>query len=368
MAQNKGTFRSLKIGDTIGILGGGQLGRMLAMAAARLGFKVHIYNPIADCPACQIAHAATVAAYDDEHALCAFADAVDVITYEFENIPISVINTIESQKTFSVYPNKRALEISQDRLQEKQFFCDLGLSTTVFYPINDLQDLVEITGQRMSLPAILKTRRFGYDGKGQYTILSSAAKDLQQALNAVNNVPCILETKVDFQAEISVIVARGFNGDIVCYDVGENIHKNGILQRTSVPAKVPKTIQQTAVINAGQIARALDYCGVLGVEFFVMKDDLLVNEIAPRVHNSGHWTQNGCVVDQFEQHIRAIIGWPLGNGQRHSNVIMHNLIGTEIDRIHSLMSMPKAAVHVYGKSTVRAGRKMGHVNHVSKCF
>ncbi len=349
----------LPTGSTIGILGGGQLGRMLAAAAARLGYKTHIFEPGA-APAADVAAAWTQARYDDTEALHRFAAACDVITFEFENIPAPALDILSAQTPLS--PSRRALEVSQDRLVEKTFLTDLGLTTAPFAPIDgpsDLDTALQVTGT----PAILKTRRFGYDGKGQARVMASS--DAQAALALLEGAPAIAEGFVSFSREISVIAARGRDGSVSAYDPGENVHEDGILATTTIPARVPTHLRTDAVLIASRILNALDYVGVLGVELFVTRRGLVVNEIAPRVHNSGHWTQAGCAVDQFEQHIRAITGWPLGDGGRHADVIMENLIGDDIARASSLAGDAGVQVHLYGKTETRPGRKMGHINRIT---
>lgn len=347
----------LKAGSVIGILGGGQLGRMLAMAAANLGYKAHIFEPGA-APAADVAHAWTQAPYDNLDALRAFAEACDVITFEFENIPADALDVIAA--TTPLYPDRRALETSQDRLIEKAFLRDLGLKTAPYAPVSgDIQDVLGTSG----VPAILKTRRFGYDGKGQARVMDLS--EAEAALASLEGAPAIAEGFVDFSKEISVIAARGQDGSVAAFDPGENVHRDGILDTTTVPAKIPASLRMDAVLIASQILNALNYVGVLGVELFVTPQGLIVNEIAPRVHNSGHWTQAGCAVDQFEQHIRAVTGWPLGDGGRHANVVMENLIGDDIDRAPAFASEASVQVHLYGKGETRAGRKMGHINRVT---
>ncbi|MGR3342391.1 MAG: 5-(carboxyamino)imidazole ribonucleotide synthase [Paracoccaceae bacterium] len=346
-------------GATIGILGGGQLGRMLSVAAARLGFKCHIFEPDPEPPAGQVAHRVTTAAYDDTAALRAFASSVDVITYEFENIPTSALDTLEA--TRPVRPSREALRVSQDRLTEKQFLQQLGLLTAPFAAVQTLADL-ETAISIVGTPSILKSRRFGYDGKGQVRVM--AASDALNAIAELAGAPAILEAFIDFNREVSVIGARGADGQIACYDPGENIHKGGILHSTTLPARLSKSQRTDAVLIAANILNALDYVGVLAVELFVTTGGLIVNEIAPRVHNSGHWTQNGCAVDQFEQHIRAIVGLPLGSGARHSDIQMLNLIGDDIDTLANLATDGATAIHLYGKSEARPGRKMGHINRI----
>lgn len=348
-------------GATIGILGGGQLGRMLSIAASRLGFKTHIFEPGANPPAADVAHALTTAAYEDADALKAFAHSVDVITYEFENIPTSALDVLEAVRP--IRPGREALRISQDRITEKDFLTKLGLQTAPYAAVDTLDDLRSASAS-IGLPAILKTRRFGYDGKGQARLMSEA--DIDQAFADMAGAPAVLEGFINFSAEISVIAARSPSGDVACFDPGENIHKNGILDTTTVPAQISGPQRMDAVLLAAKILNMLEYVGVMGVELFVTPQGLIVNEIAPRVHNSGHWTQNGCTVDQFEQHIRAVAGWPLGDGQRHSDVIMENLIGNDMDQVPELAKQADTALHLYGKIDVKAGRKMGHVNRIQR--
>ena len=344
-------------GATIGILGGGQLGRMLSVAASRLGLHCVIFEPGAHCPAAQVAAHHIQASYEDEDALRRFALAVDVITYEFENIPTSALDLLETLRP--IRPGREALRISQDRLTEKTFLNALGLATAPFADTPDAEALKAAVA-RIGTPAILKTRRFGYDGKGQARLTTPA--DAPQALADMNGAPAILEGFVPFSMEVSVIAARGADGQVAAFDPGENRHQGGILRTTTVPANLPKRLQTDAVLIAARILNALDYVGVMGVELFVTPEALIVNEIAPRVHNSGHWTQNGCLVDQFEQHIRAVAGWPLGDGKRYADVVMENLIGEDMDRLPQLQSDPTCALHLYGKAEVKPGRKMGHVN------
>lgn len=349
----------LPTGATIGILGGGQLGRMLSVAAARLGLRTHIYEPGANPPAADVAHAVTTAAYDDVTALTAFANAVDLVTYEFENIPTEALDIIEA--ITPIHPNRRALGTSQDRLTEKKFLEGIGLQVAPFADITDAASL-DTALANIGTPSILKTRRFGYDGKGQSRL--NTPKDAATALSDMANAPAVLEGFVNFSVEISIIAARNPQGQIACYDPGENIHRDGILHTTTVPAKIPARLRTDAVLLAAKILNTLDYVGVMGVELFVTPQGLIVNEIAPRVHNSGHWTQNGCAVDQFEQHIRAIAGWPLGDGMRHSDVVMENLIGEDVDQIPTLAKEPNCAIHLYGKVETKVGRKMGHINRI----
>lgn len=342
-------MNSLAPGSTIGILGGGQLARMLCLAAARLGLKCHIYDP-ATGPAMQVSDAATVANWDDAAALARFAESVDVVTYEFENIPTAALDAIEALRP--LYPGRRALEVSQDRLVEKQFLADLGLAVAPFVEASG-PEVIDTVG----CPAIFKTRRLGYDGKGQARV--AARDDAAHALAALNGAPAIIEGFVDFSCEISVIAARGIDGETVAFDPGRNCHQNGILHSTTVPCGLPASVTTDAVLIASRILSALDYVGVLGVELFVTSKGLVVNEIAPRVHNSGHWTQAACLTCQFEQHIRAVAGWPLGDGKRHADAVMENLLGDDASGWDS--RAVDGQLHLYGKDESRVGRKMGHI-------
>jgi 5-(carboxyamino)imidazole ribonucleotide synthase len=347
-------------GATIGILGGGQLGRMLSVAASRLGYRCNIYEPGAS-PAGDVAYQVTTAPYEDAAALRAFAASVDVITYEFENVPTSALDLLESLKP--IRPNRKALAISQDRIAEKGFLNDLGLQTAPWAAVSSEADL-RAAADSLGLPAILKTTRLGYDGKGQVKL--DTETEIPAAWAAMNNAACVLEGFVAFDREVSVIAARGLDGSVACFDPGENIHREGILRTTTVPAKLTPGQRADAVLIAARILNALDYVGVMGVELFVTAKGLLVNEIAPRVHNSGHWTQQGCTVDQFEQHIRAVAGLPLGDGNRYADVVMENLIGDDVLRVPDLLKARDTAVHLYGKGAPRPGRKMGHVNRITR--
>ncbi|MCG7493761.1 5-(carboxyamino)imidazole ribonucleotide synthase [Thalassobius sp. Cn5-15] len=349
----------LKTGATIGILGGGQLGRMLSVAASRLGLRTHVFEPSANPPAADVAHQLTTANYEDEAALRAFAETVDVITYEFENIPTSALDVLEALRP--IRPGREALRVSQDRLTEKTYLAALGLKTAPFANVESAEDL-ERALATIGAPSILKTRRFGYDGKGQSRLKSP--EDAVRALADMAGAPAVLEGFVTFSHEVSVIGTRSADGQVACFDPGENIHRDGILHTTTVPARLNASQRMDAVLLTANILNALDYVGTMGVELFVTPEGLIVNEIAPRVHNSGHWTQNGCAVDQFEQHIRAVAGWPLGDGKRHSDVVMENLIGDDMDRVGDIALEPNAALHLYGKAEVKTGRKMGHVNRV----
>lgn len=346
-------MNELPQGSVIGILGGGQLGRMLSVAASRLGYRSHVYEPAA-APAGDVAHAVTTAPYEDEAALRAFAESVDVITYEFENVPTAALDLLESIRP--IRPNRRALAVSQDRLTEKDFLAGIGLRTAPYRNVETQAELPQALAD-LGLPAILKTRRMGYDGKGQIRFAQAGQTDWTGA-------PSVLEGFVDFTCEVSVIVARGADGQVAAFDPGLNVHQGGILRTTTVPCGLSGALLTDAVLIAARIVNALDYIGVMGVELFVTPKGLIVNEIAPRVHNSGHWTQAGCAVDQFEQHIRAVAGLPLGDGQRYADIQMENLIGDDVLRLPELLRQPQTQVHLYGKGAHRPGRKMGHVNRV----
>ena len=352
--------KALPPGATIGILGGGQLGRMLSVAAARLGLKCHVFEPGDSPPAAQTAHRLTTAAYSDTDALTRFAESVDVVTYEFENIPTEALDIIEAIR--DIRPGREALRISQDRLTEKTFLQELGLQVAPFHDVTDATSLCEALAE-VGTPSILKTRRFGYDGKGQARV--STSEQSSRALAEMRGQPAILEGFVDFSHEVSVIATRNASGDVACYDPGENIHEGGILRTTTVPARLSVAQLTDAILIAAKILNALDYIGVMGVELFVTPRGLVVNEIAPRVHNSGHWTQNGCTVDQFEQHIRAVSGWPLGDGKRYADVTMENLIGEDLEKVPDIARETNTALHLYGKSETKPGRKMGHVNRIT---
>jgi 5-(carboxyamino)imidazole ribonucleotide synthase len=350
---------ALAPGCWIGILGGGQLARMLALAAGRLGLNCHIFAPEREAPAFQVSAAHTIADYADQAALAAFAAAVDVVTYEFENVPVSAVRFLELH--VPVRPGSKALGVAQDRLQEKALARQLGAMTAEYAAVNSLDELQEAV-KTVGLPAILKTTRLGYDGKGQAKI--NTAEDVAAAWSAMAGQAAILESFVRFEREVSVIAVRGMDGQMACFDVTENVHRDHILQTSTVPANVPPELAAEAVFIAQRILETLDYVGVMGVEYFVGEDVIHVNEIAPRVHNSGHWTQDACTVSQFEQHIRAIAGWPLGATHRHSDVVMTNLLGDEISAWAKLVAEPGLGFHHYGKSEARPGRKMGHVNRL----
>lgn len=356
-------MRPIKPGATIGILGGGQLGRMLAQAAARLGLQCHVFSSEPDACSFQVVQRSTLANFSDEAALDKFARDCDVITYEFENVPAQAAKFLSERKP--VFPDPGILETTQDRLLEKTFLRKLRIPTAAFAPVADHRELVAALSA-IGSPAVLKTRRLGYDGKGQAKIRNP--KDTLAAWSTVGGAPSILEAFVDFECEVSIIAARSQDGKIACFDVTQNEHRDHILRVSRAPAKIPAALAKEAPRIASRIAKALGYVGVLGVEMFVVRSGrtrrLLVNEIAPRVHNSGHWTLDGATASQFEQHIRAIAGWPLAKPVRHRRVEMVNLIGAEINDTAKWLRMPGAAVHIYGKGEGRAGRKMGHVNRL----
>lgn len=348
-------------GSTIGILGGGQLGRMLSQAASRLGFNVVILDPEENSPAGRVSQGQIVAAYDDPTALTVLGRVAQAVTFEFENVPAAAAATLAEGGAL-VAPGPRALAAAQDRVEEKTFLNGVGATTVDFAPVDSLDDLLAGL-ERLGAPALLKTRREGYDGKGQVWVRS--AKMAADAWHAIGERPAILEAKADFTRELSVIAARGADGKIAVYPLGENIHKGGVLKTTIAPAAVDPKTEKRARAIARAILEGLDYVGVIGVELFDLGNGtLLVNEIAPRVHNTGHWTQDGCVCDQFEQHIRAIAGWPLGPTTAHARVEMTNLLGDEVEQWQALSGKPDMRLHLYGKAEARPGRKMGHVNRV----
>ena len=343
-------------GSTIGILGGGQLGRMLAAAASRLGLKTHIYSDEESAPAFDVAAEATVGAYADQNALRKFAENVDVVTCEFENVPAASLEA--AGRAAKVFPPPKSFAVAQDRLTEKNFVSGLGIAVAPYAEINTLDQLRDALAT-IELPAILKTRRLGYDGKGQALIRDSG--EAEDAWQAIGHVPAVVEGLVLFEREISVIAVRAQDGALAYYDPVENVHENGILAISRVPADISATTAFEARRIAGAIAGALGHVGVIAVEMFERADgSLIVNEFAPRVHNSGHWTLDACAVSQFENHVRAIAGWPLGDTARHSDAVMTNLIGADVEQWPALAAEPGTALHLYGKAEARPGRKMGH--------
>jgi 5-(carboxyamino)imidazole ribonucleotide synthase len=356
----------LQPGSTIGILGGGQLGRFLAIAAAKLGFRTAVYAPEEDSPAFQVASQHWAASYSDGAALAAFAKACDVITFEFENVPAIALEA--AARYAPVRPSANAAAMTQDRIVEKRFISELGLPIASQIAIGSESDLPAAAAFLASAGSgILKRAREGYDGKGQRRVGSEASL---KAAFADLAAPCVLEAMLDFAMEISVIGVRSLEGRVFCYDCPENDHEGGVLRTSAVPARCPEEHQALAKQMAGRIADALGYCGTFGVEFFVMPETnphpVIVNEIAPRVHNSGHWTLDACTVSQFENHIRAIAGWPIGPVSRHSDAIMTNLLGEDVLRWKDLLAEePGLSLYLYGKSEVRQGRKLGHVTRIS---
>ena len=353
-------FPPIYPGAALGIIGGGQLGRMTALAAAQLGYRVHIYTPEAGSPAGQVATSETVAAYDDVKALGEFARSVDVVTFEFENIPAASAHEIV--KHTPLRPAPHCLEITQDRVVEKTFLNKAGIATTPFAAVGSADELSTAL-ETIGRPAVLKTATMGYDGKGQVRI--GPDTDAADAWAQMGGDAGILEGFVDFDSEISVILARQGKEQSAVFDVVENRHVHHILDVTIAPAPIPpiKAIEATSIAEA--VAEALDLVGLIAVEMFVTFDHkILVNEIAPRPHNSGHWTIDACITSQFEQFVRAICGLPLGNPARHSNAVMKNLIGDDVDHFDEMITDQNAKMHLYGKTEVRAGRKMGHVTRL----
>jgi len=350
------THASLPPGATIGILGDGQLGRMLSLAAARLGLKTHTFGPNEDSPAGQVSAHHTQAAYDDEAALARFGAACDVTTYEWESIPVRAVDVAGAGKVIA--PNLTALRTAQDRLLEKQFLSALpGVSVAPFDAVSGRVETLRAAVETVGLPCVVKTRRGGYDGKGQAVIRS--ADDIVPVWERLGQFELIVEGFMTFSREASVVCARTADGDVRAYPLTENVHRDHILHTSTAPTDgddgTPGEIART-------IVDALDYVGVIGVEFFDTADGWVVNEIAPRVHNSGHWTQDAGCTDQFEQHIRAVAGWPLGDAAPAWPVQMTNLIGEDMAEWEALARDPDARLHLYGKDAVRPGRKMGHVN------
>ena len=349
-------------GSTIGILGGGQLGRMLAVAASRLGLKTHIYSDEAGVPAFDVAAAKTVGPYTDADAIARFADAVDVVTCEFENVPAETLEA--ASRVAPVFPGAKSFAVAQDRLAEKDFITGLGIPVAPYAHVDRLADL-RAALSRIAPPALLKTRRFGYDGKGQVPI--RGADEVAAAFEAIGRMPAVLEGLVRFEREVSVIVVRGQDGALAFYDPVENVHQDGILAISRAPARIAHGTTVGAKQIAGKVADALGHVGVLCVELFEREAEspaLIVNEFAPRVHNSGHWTLDACLISQFENHIRAICGWPLGDTARLSDAVMTNLIGADVKTWRALAAEPATAVHLYGKAEARPGRKMGHATRL----
>ncbi|MFO1172873.1 MAG: 5-(carboxyamino)imidazole ribonucleotide synthase [Hyphomicrobiaceae bacterium] len=359
------TPKRLPPGATIGILGGGQLGRMLAMAGARLGLKSRIYSDVADAPAADVAASLTIGAYTDAEALARFAAEVDVVTYEFENVPVAAADAVAP--IVPVYPPRAALAATQDRLIEKRTLSGLGIPVAPHKAVDTAADLTEAM-RELGLPLLLKTRRFGYDGKGQVRVEPGA--DAVAALAALGGVASIAEGMVRFDREISVLAVRGQDGEMRFYDCPENRHSDGILRTSTVPAAISPAVTRQALTHARTLAEALDYVGLLAIELFHIDGPdggtLIANEVAPRVHNSGHWTIDACLCSQFENHMRAVAGWPLGPTARHSDCVMENLIGHDVEAWETLAADPAVGVHLYGKKDARPGRKMGHINRLKR--
>lgn len=352
--------KPLAPGSTIGIIGGGQLGRMLAMAAAEMGYHTHIYSPQSECPAAEVARRVTVADYEDEEALARFVKQVDVITYEFENIPIGSIRWLEGW--VPVHPNASLLSTTQHRVHEKRAVQELGITTAPFRPVESLESLKEAI-KEIGLPAILKTCRMGYDGKGQVKL--EEGTNIEQAWAQLKTDDAILEGLINFELEVSVIVARNAKGDIATYCPVQNIHENHILSETIAPAPISPYVWRSACDTAKVIAEGLELTGLLAIEMFITKDDnILINELAPRPHNSGHWTIDACVTSQFHQTIRAVTGHPLGSTQRLCDARMRNLIGSQLDDWPTHIADPFSKLHIYGKKETLEGRKMGHVTQL----
>lgn len=347
-------------GATLGILGGGQLGRMLAQATQAMGYKAHIFCPEKDACALDVTPLHTIAAYDDDAALKAFADAVDAVTYEFENIPLPCVKALAPM--VPVYPDATVLATSQHRAREKNAMRNLGIETAPFAIVEALEEC-EMALNVIGMPAILKTSESGYDGKGQAKVHS--LEELQAAFERFGGVPCVLEGVVDFALEISVIVVRGADGKAVPYEAAHNVHTNHILDTSTLPAPISDALKNRATELAIKVAEGLNLRGLLAIELFVTKqEELLVNEVAPRPHNSGHWTMDAATTSQFEQCARAVLGLPLGDPARTCDVQMKNLIGDAVHAWKNKASDATTKIHLYGKKEARAGRKMGHVNHI----
>lgn len=344
----------------IGILGGGQLGRMLALAAARLGYRCHVYCPDPDSPAFDVCHSRTCADYHDLDGLEKFAADVDVVTFEFENVPVD--SAFHLERHVPVRPSSGALYMAQDRRNEKIFLTDREIPAAPFAAV-DSPLAIAPTLRKIGTDGILKTRRFGYDGKGQTRIAIDG--DPEQAWSEIGEARAVLEGVVPFSSEISVVAARGMDGMVRCYCPVWNVHRNHILHTTTAPAPISSDLATAAVRLSHKILTDLDYVGVMGVEMFIVGDGLVINEMAPRVHNSGHWTMDGAATDQFEQHIRAICGLPLGSPDMlFDHVDMTNLIGDDAASLPEMADEPGAKIHLYGKREIRAGRKMGHINRI----
>lgn len=346
-------------GACIGVVGGGQLGRMTALAAARLGYRCHVLTPEQDSPAAQVTDRATIAAYDDPAALARFAAAVDVVTIEFENLPVAPLAWLAER--CPVYPAPAILAICQDRLREKRFLAGIGVATAPWQPVRSAGELAGA----LVRPLILKTARSGYDGKGQQAL--APGDDPAVAWHELGGAPAVAEARIDFAREVSVITARGQDGSQVSYPAVENHHEAHVLARTIAPAPITPALAAEAVRLAERIAREIGLVGLLAVEMFVTRDDrLLVNELAPRPHNSGHWTIDACAISQFELLVRVLCGLPLPDPGRFADAVMDNLLGSAIEAWPELLAEPGSRLHLYGKREIRAGRKLGHVTRLTR--
>lgn len=352
-------------GSTLGMLGGGQLGRMFTIAARTMGYEVLVLDPDKESPAGKLATTHICADYSDQTALDKIAKSCDAITTEFENVPASTLEALA--KTKPVRPGAKAISIAQDRIQEKNFLKDNGFYTAPFSVINSLEDLQNNITE-IGTPAILKVSRFGYDGKGQFGINDES--DIEKAWETLEGEACVLEQRMPLDIEVSVVLARGLQGEVITYPVSENIHEDGILDVSVVPARIDNELESKVLTVAKEIAIALDYVGIMAVEFFISNGELLVNEIAPRPHNSGHYTLDACITDQFEQQVRAVCGLPLGDTSLLSPVVMINMLGDiwhggNAPKWQKLLDHPNVKLHLYGKREARPGRKMGHFNVLS---
>ena len=352
-------------GSTLGMLGGGQLGRMFTIAARTMGYEVIVLDPDKESPAGKLATTHICADYADQAALEQIAKSCDAITTEFENVPASTLETLS--KTKPVRPGAKAISIAQDRIQEKNFLKDNGFYTAPFAVIHSFEDLQKSISE-IGTPAILKVSRFGYDGKGQFGI--NAESDIEKAWKTLEGEACVLEQRMPLDIEVSVVLARGTEGEVVTYPVSENIHEGGILDVSVVPARIDNDLETKVINMAKDIATALDYVGIMAVEFFISNGKILVNEIAPRPHNSGHFTLDACMTDQFEQQVRAVCGLPLGETTLLSPVVMINMLGDiwhdgKAPKWQKLLDHPNVKLHLYGKREARPGRKMGHFNVLS---
>ena len=350
-------MKPLPVGSVIGILGDGQLGRMLASAAERLGFDVVVLGPNDDSPASRVAAHTIVAEYTDRDALAELSVRCDLITLEFENVPVEALQILEDMGA-TVYPGQKSLQICQDRHLEKSFARENGVATADYWMVDSVSGLKTALSE-LKGKGILKTRRDGYDGHGQRRL--QTGDDAVSAYDGLDGAPCILEAMVPFAGEVSVVIARRADGLMTCFDPADNIHKHGILHTSRVPSKFPDSVQKAAIAAAESLAGALGHVGVMACEFFVLEDGtLLLNEMAPRVHNSGHWTPEACLTGQFEQHIRAIAGWPLGDVSRIMDAEMENLLGDDVLKAFGDAG-PEDMITLYGKRDMRPGRKMGHI-------